>query len=240
MARDGPRATPPQPLPTSTTEQTPPSTILTTDPLTPHQDGTNSPGRQQCTRGQRPPNHAPTTIAMTAPPQHYSQRSSTPPAAPAHPSMRGKHAPARYKRRSTTPPDHPTTTTAIEGRIRGRPPQHAKEQAPRQPHTSTVEVPQHACRTHSRMAYPAAPSRPESPSPKRSHVPITTAHYPAKMPAQAPIDPQDPTINPSLDPDKKACSFSWPPTSDGKQRTGVWKDPKPTLARSNMVLYVLL
>ncbi|MEQ2295632.1 hypothetical protein AMECASPLE_016434 [Ameca splendens] len=42
-ARQGPRATPPQPPPTGATGQTPLSTELTTEPMTPHQDGTNSP-----------------------------------------------------------------------------------------------------------------------------------------------------------------------------------------------------
>ncbi|MED6288593.1 hypothetical protein CHARACLAT_028137 [Characodon lateralis] len=38
-ARHGPRATPPQPLTTDAKEQTPPSTVLTTEPPTLHQGG---------------------------------------------------------------------------------------------------------------------------------------------------------------------------------------------------------
>ncbi|MED6232729.1 hypothetical protein ATANTOWER_001639 [Ataeniobius toweri] len=40
-AKQGPCTTPPQPSPTGATEQTPPSTVLTMEPPTPHQDGTN-------------------------------------------------------------------------------------------------------------------------------------------------------------------------------------------------------
>ncbi|MED6295172.1 hypothetical protein CHARACLAT_028867 [Characodon lateralis] len=45
-AGQGPRATPPQPPPTGATGQTPSSVKLTTEPPTPHQDGTNSPGKR--------------------------------------------------------------------------------------------------------------------------------------------------------------------------------------------------
>ncbi|KAK5603552.1 hypothetical protein CRENBAI_005011 [Crenichthys baileyi] len=40
-AKQGPCTTPPQPPPTGATEQTPTSTVLTMEPPTPHQDGTN-------------------------------------------------------------------------------------------------------------------------------------------------------------------------------------------------------
>ncbi|MEQ2296627.1 hypothetical protein AMECASPLE_026611 [Ameca splendens] len=55
-------------------------------------------------------------------------------------------------------------------------------------------------------------------------------------PAPAPDNPQDPNLNPIPDPDQKARSFSRPPIPDGKQQTRVGKDPKPTSARSNVVL----
>ncbi|KAK5599440.1 hypothetical protein CRENBAI_021150 [Crenichthys baileyi] len=55
----------------------------------------------------------------------------------------------------------------------------------------------------------------------------------AKTPAPALIHPQDLTPNPSTNPNQKVCSFSPPPTPDGKKRTGVWKDPMPTSAHLN-------
>ncbi|MEQ2230507.1 hypothetical protein ILYODFUR_029970 [Ilyodon furcidens] len=67
---------------------------------------------------------------------------------------------------------HPTTIAArpgprpTEGNIGGRPPQHAKEWGPCQPHTRTPEALQHASCKHSRTAYAAAPTRPASPSTK--------------------------------------------------------------------------
>ncbi|MEQ2235397.1 hypothetical protein ILYODFUR_001962 [Ilyodon furcidens] len=50
-ARKGTPETPPQPLPTSATKQTTLSTVLTTDPLTPNQDGKNSPSKSSLASG---------------------------------------------------------------------------------------------------------------------------------------------------------------------------------------------
>ncbi|MEQ2299971.1 hypothetical protein AMECASPLE_020523 [Ameca splendens] len=60
-ARQGPCATPPQPPPTGTTGQIPPSNMPTMEPLTPHQHGTDSPGKRTPASGQAPgvPHHAP-------------------------------------------------------------------------------------------------------------------------------------------------------------------------------------
>ncbi|MED6253475.1 hypothetical protein ATANTOWER_030705 [Ataeniobius toweri] len=75
--KERPLATPSQPQPTSATEQTPLSTVLTTDPLTLHQDGTNSPDKRSPAGG---PHHAPASkqthhIAATA-----TTRNKRPPA----------------------------------------------------------------------------------------------------------------------------------------------------------------
>ncbi|MEQ2191743.1 hypothetical protein XENOCAPTIV_001950 [Xenoophorus captivus] len=66
-----------------------------------------------------------------------------------------------------------------ERSIRGRAPQHAKDWAPRWPHTSIPEAPQKADHSYSCTAYSAAPSRPAPPL-KRSHIPINAVHCPAK------------------------------------------------------------
>ncbi|MEQ2257775.1 hypothetical protein ILYODFUR_038194 [Ilyodon furcidens] len=58
------------------------------------------------------------------------------------------------------------STEATEGSNGGMPPQHAKDQAPRQPHTQTPEVPQHAGHPHSRKVHPTVISRPAGPSAK--------------------------------------------------------------------------
>ncbi|XP_047214901.1 uncharacterized protein LOC124864226 [Girardinichthys multiradiatus] len=60
MARQRPRATPPQPPTTSATEQTPLRTVLTTDTPTPHQDGTTSPGKRSPVGSMHPGLTAPT------------------------------------------------------------------------------------------------------------------------------------------------------------------------------------
>ncbi|KAK5614707.1 hypothetical protein CRENBAI_018660 [Crenichthys baileyi] len=57
-ARQGPHAMPPQPLPTGATEQTPLSTVLPMEPPTPHQDGTNSPGKRSLASGKHPGHHS--------------------------------------------------------------------------------------------------------------------------------------------------------------------------------------
>ncbi|KAK5612448.1 hypothetical protein CRENBAI_020639 [Crenichthys baileyi] len=56
------------------------------------------------------------------------------------------------------------------------------------------------------------------------------------MPAPAPINPQDPTSNPSPDPDQKASELLLASNLRWQIANGVWKDPKPTSARSNVVL----
>ncbi|MEQ2281566.1 hypothetical protein AMECASPLE_031800 [Ameca splendens] len=57
-----------------------------------------------------------------------------------------------------------------------------------------------------------------------------------ETPAPAPIYSKDPTPNHSTDPNQKTCSFSRPPTPDGNQQTGVWKDPMPASVHLNVVL----
>ncbi|XP_047213236.1 proteoglycan 4-like [Girardinichthys multiradiatus] len=132
MARQGPRASPPKLMPTKDTS--PP--LHTLQPL-----------------------HAALQPAVLIPPplRHDSQRSSTPPSPPNHSanhpcaSTTRKPPQCRYKKCCTAPPTQPrpqpsasTGGRATEGSIGKRPPEHAKDQAPHQPHTSTPEVPQHA------------------------------------------------------------------------------------------------
>ncbi|MEQ2159863.1 hypothetical protein GOODEAATRI_027651 [Goodea atripinnis] len=59
-ARQGPCTTPPQPPPTGTTGQTPPSTVTATEPPIPQQDGTNSSSNRSLASGKHPGPASPT------------------------------------------------------------------------------------------------------------------------------------------------------------------------------------
>ncbi|MED6291864.1 hypothetical protein CHARACLAT_028005, partial [Characodon lateralis] len=72
MARQGPRATPPQPLITGATEQTPPGTAPTTEPPTPHQDGTNTPGHRSPASSKHLALASPTTPPATTQTHHIT------------------------------------------------------------------------------------------------------------------------------------------------------------------------
>ncbi|MEQ2252944.1 hypothetical protein ILYODFUR_026975 [Ilyodon furcidens] len=239
-ARQRPRTMPPQPLPTSATEETPSSTMLKTDPLTPHQDRTNShskrcqsqahtwgrqtppchrnhtnpPHHHHCNnnpvrnknklsstvttqpikmlvtklpkRGHNPPPHTlqPLHATLQSNDRQDRQQSSTPPgpsnhlanasspgppvqretcaskvSGPGRPTAPGRAQPASHPSAGIrrAPPLHTPDRSmcqvgarATEGRIGGRPPQHAKHRAPRQSNTSTPEASQHAGHIQSR------------------------------------------------------------------------------------------
>ncbi|KAK5614397.1 hypothetical protein CRENBAI_026014 [Crenichthys baileyi] len=68
----GPRATLPQPLATGATKQTPQSTVPTTEPPTPHQDRTNSPGKRSPASGKHPGPASPTTAPATTQTHHIT------------------------------------------------------------------------------------------------------------------------------------------------------------------------
>ncbi|KAK5620227.1 hypothetical protein CRENBAI_000244 [Crenichthys baileyi] len=166
------------------------------------------------------------------------------------PSISHQPPQCRHKTCSTVPPTRPPTgarpgAKATEGSIGGRPPQHAKDRAPRQPHTQTSEVPQDARHPPSRTADLAAPSRLASPATKaKLHLnkhctlpgqdPLTRAPQPMdRVPKDqdqrkskrfresrkaSPSTRQPPRPEtPSPDPDQKARSLSLPLTQDGKR-----------------------
>ncbi|KAK5619336.1 hypothetical protein CRENBAI_011887 [Crenichthys baileyi] len=77
---------------------------------------------------------------------------------------------------------------ATDGSIGESPPQQANDQAPQQPRTPNPETPQHAGRNILPHGTPYLP-------PKRSHIPITAAHCPAKTPPPEPPQHPPPTDN---------------------------------------------
>ncbi|KAK5623397.1 hypothetical protein CRENBAI_014843 [Crenichthys baileyi] len=86
---------------------------------------------------------------------------------------------------------------------------------PSMPATHTAHCP--AKTPSSEPCAPQPTDRPPNPGTEIQGNPSNAER--AETAATVPGNPQDP--NPSPDPDQKACSLSWPPTPDGKQRTGV-------------------
>ncbi|MEQ2296167.1 hypothetical protein AMECASPLE_022197 [Ameca splendens] len=125
---------------------------------------------QQSSTPPSTPNH-PASASSPSPPLHERETCTswvTGPGRPtgpglaqltSRPSAGTRHAPPPH------PPDRQPQlgtqpgATATEGSIEGRPPRHAKDRAPGQPHTQTPEMPGHP---HSRTVHSASPSRPTS------------------------------------------------------------------------------
>ncbi|KAK5624011.1 hypothetical protein CRENBAI_021901 [Crenichthys baileyi] len=153
--------------PTCYSFSTPPSSPPPRSPV-----GHNS---QQSSTLPSPPNHP--ASASSPSPSVYERETctsrvtrSTAPgqAQPAsHPSAGTRHAPPPH------PPDHQLQpgarpgARATEGSIGGRPPQHAMDRAPCQPHTQILEVPQDAGHPPpTRHTQPHQAGQPASPSTK--------------------------------------------------------------------------
>ncbi|KAK5616689.1 hypothetical protein CRENBAI_000521 [Crenichthys baileyi] len=147
---------------------------------------------------------------------HASPSTTSQPLQCRHKTAPLPHPPNRQLQPSTRP-----RTIATKGSIEGRPPLHAKDRAPRQPHTQTPEVPQHAGHTHSCTTPSLEPSGPPTDglgTEARDRDPRKSKRFQKSRNASpAPDNPQDPNPNPSPDPDQKARSFSRPPTPNGKQ-----------------------